>query len=96
LLKRLLPLIREVARQNGYAIAVHGSLKRDIDLVAIPWVEESKSPEELIMAIEAKIGWFHVDLDNPVIRSHGRKAWSIVTHGVTTYIDLSVMPRMEQ
>lgn len=35
LLDAILPAIREVARFNGYAVAVHGSLKRDIDLVVV-------------------------------------------------------------
>ncbi len=33
----LLPALREIARRHGYALAVHGSLKRDIDLIACPW-----------------------------------------------------------
>ena len=37
----LIPALCEVERRNGYAIAVHDSLERDIDLVAIPWTETS-------------------------------------------------------
>ncbi|GAC1536540.1 MAG: hypothetical protein NVS3B10_00560 [Polyangiales bacterium] len=37
----LLPALREVARRHGYALAVHGSLQRDIDLVAAPWTEHA-------------------------------------------------------
>jgi len=37
LLATLLPALREVARRHGYALAVHGSLERDIDLIAAPW-----------------------------------------------------------
>ena len=33
----LLPALREAARRHGYALAVHGSLERDIDLIAAPW-----------------------------------------------------------
>lgn len=33
----LIPVLREKAEQCGYALTVHGSLRRDIDLVAIPW-----------------------------------------------------------
>lgn len=33
--------VREVAKRHGWAIGVHGSLKRDIDLIAIPWTEEA-------------------------------------------------------
>lgn len=69
-LEALITDVRAVARAHGYAIALHGSLKRDLDLVAVPWVEEVSSPGELINALEA-------DLDlklirGPVKRPHGR------------------------
>lgn len=35
----VLPALREVARRHGYALAVHGSLERDIDIIAAPWRE---------------------------------------------------------
>jgi hypothetical protein len=44
---------RVVARSKGYALAVHGSLARDIDLVAVPWVEEAASAAELAEAVRA-------------------------------------------
>ena len=41
----------EVARECGYALGVHGSMHRDLDLIAVPWVEEAKSADELIEAL---------------------------------------------
>ncbi len=38
-----LPYIKEAAQVCGYAIAVHGSLKRDFDLIAVPWVDQYHS-----------------------------------------------------
>ena len=92
ILKNLLPDIRLIARDCGYAIAIHGNIKRDIDLIAVPWIEKAKSAEELIERIEKKINWFHTS-ENPTNKPHGRKAWVLVTHGVRTYIDLSVLER---
>jgi len=46
-----LPAIREAARQCGYAIGLHGSLRRDFDLMAMPWVEGCSTPDELAHAI---------------------------------------------
>lgn len=40
--------LRRAARSCGYALAVHGSMKRDVDLIAVPWVEEALEPEELV------------------------------------------------
>lgn len=51
----ILPIIRSVSKRFGYAITVHGSMTRDFDLVAIPWVPHFLKPETLVMRIEAAI-----------------------------------------
>lgn len=43
----LIPALREVGRRNGYALAVHGSLERDIDVVAVPWTEGAMPAQHL-------------------------------------------------
>jgi hypothetical protein len=53
--KKLIEPIRVVARAHGYAIGVHGSLKRDIDLIAVPWSQEASTPKVLADAIQAII-----------------------------------------
>ncbi len=47
----LLPALREVARRLGYALAVHGSLERDIDLIAVPWRDGAVDAPELAAAM---------------------------------------------
>ena len=99
-LAQFLGPIREAARKFGYAVAVHGSLARDIDLVAIPWVEEASSAEELADTIRTLIsGVFGSTLGGRTMdtRPHGRKTWSIATLELPagSYVDLSVMPRMD-
>jgi len=49
----LLPALREVARRHGYALAVHGSLERDIDLLAVPWRDGAFDADTLARAIHA-------------------------------------------
>jgi hypothetical protein len=53
--------LRHVAYRCGYALAVHGSLKRDIDLVGCPWrdsaVDAAYLIEELRKATESIIGF---------------------------------------
>ena len=52
LLDLILPPMRRIAKDFGYAITVHGSLNRDIDLVAIPWCEHDvAAPEVLVMKL---------------------------------------------
>lgn len=45
-----------IARQNGYALAIHGTVTSDLDLVAIPWTEEAVGPVELRDALMKHIG----------------------------------------
>ncbi len=45
-----------IARQCGYALAIHGSKTRDLDLIAVPWVDKPLKPETLIKRIEKHIG----------------------------------------
>lgn len=52
--EKLIEPLRDVARRLGYAIAVHGTLKRDIDLVAIPWTCEACSARTLAKSIQHK------------------------------------------
>lgn len=43
----VLPKIREAAKKCGYGIGVHGSLRRDLDLIATPWVSTYLSKDTL-------------------------------------------------
>jgi hypothetical protein len=88
--------VRELAHWLGYAVAVHGSGARDIDIVAIPWVGDSVSPSEFVQALTDMIG--RCDLcegKQAVVKAHGRRSWSIWLHEYSTYLDLSVTPRTE-
>lgn len=46
-----LPAIREAARGLGYAIGLHGSARRDFDLMAMPWRDGCSSRETLAHAV---------------------------------------------
>lgn len=84
--------IRATAKRLGYAVAVHGSGDRDVDLVAVPWREIAEDPDGLVVEIMATIG--HCELcsgEQPTLQAHGRASWSIWLHDYSTYIDLSVM-----
>ena len=47
----LVPAMREVARVHGYALTEHGTVERDIDLVAVPWREGAVDAESLMGAL---------------------------------------------
>lgn len=106
--RRLIGPLREKAKELGYAIGVHGSIARDIDLIAVPWSEEASTGRELAEALQvvaAEIAGEAVDIsakgaDNPEhfhngmpgFKPHGRLTWSFHLPN-GPYIDLSVMPR---
>jgi Lar family restriction alleviation protein len=46
-----LPAIREAAKEHGYAIGLHGSARRDFDLLAMPWREGAADRDTLAHAI---------------------------------------------
>lgn len=57
LLDLILPAMRRMAKDFGYAITVHGSLNRDIDLVAVPWREHNVAdPDVLVVRLCGAIG----------------------------------------
>lgn len=93
----LIEPLRVVARSHGYALAVHGSLARDIDVVAVPWTAEAVEAEALVAALAAEVErvnghvYFRDRDKNPTEKPHGRRAWAIHLGG-GPYIDLSVMP----
>lgn len=93
----LYPALSEIANQHGYALAVHGSLVSDFDLVAIPWTTDAVSALTLVTTIADYVslicGANHdlAPIMEPEQKPHGREAWSIPM-GAGSVIDLSVMP----
>jgi hypothetical protein len=51
----MIPRLTEVARECGYALGVHGSMHRDLDLIAAPWTDEALSAEALIEALRLAV-----------------------------------------
>lgn len=87
---------QNVGKHAGYAVAVHGSQIRDLDLLAVPWTEETAYTPQMLAECIAKAlpGVVKGPWEK---KPHGRQAIVIfprVRWGFDTwYIDLSVMPR---
>ena len=43
--------IRQCAMDSGWAVALHGSLASDMDIMAMPWVENAVSFKEVVDSI---------------------------------------------
>jgi hypothetical protein len=96
-----LDVIRGAARTCGYAIGVHGSLRRDLDLIAVPWVADHADHNALARAIQYVACGFTMEKYSWEQKPAGRIAasfpicWTGPSMGHDTpslgHIDLSVM-----
>jgi hypothetical protein len=97
-LEEILEPLRKIARQHGYAIAVHGSLSKDIDLLAVPWVKKASSYEDLANAVcEVFNKYFeHACINGKFTEQpHGRISCAIVMASSPVFIDLSIIKPKE-
>jgi hypothetical protein len=86
--------MRKAALECGYALALHGSLHSDMDLMAMAWVEDAKPVEELVKAIDDCVGgtvWKDFKFKDRTDKPHGRTTFTISILG-DYHIDLSVIP----
>ena len=97
--------VRKHARLHGYAVGVHGSLRRDIDLIAVAWTPHAAPAPVMVEAVrqalcrltgsarlsdlEGKYAYFQDGC--PGAKPFGRLAWAFHMPGLP-YLDLSVMP----
>lgn len=79
-----IPALQAIAMRYGYALAVHGSMSRDLDLVAVPWVPKAVAPETLVMALhESMTGYSYTRAhwkkdSRHGKKPHGRKAYTLL------------------
>lgn len=90
------PLLTEIAREYGYSLAIHGSVKSDMDLIAIPWVNNAKPVEQLVNAIQEysdKVMQLMFKdpavLHGPEQKPHNRIAYTIqIGNGFNIYLSI--------
>lgn len=75
-------VIKEIGLKYGYNIVLHGSLNRDLDLIAIPWQEIIGDKMLMLNEIAETIGGFILVEDEESLQSfknkfHGRESWII-------------------
>lgn len=72
--------LERIAWRYGYALALHGSMGRDLDIIAIPWTEDADEPEKLVRAF---VGFIirnsKVEMKPPIPmkKPHGRLSYVI-------------------
>lgn len=89
---RVYTIARLIAWQEGYALTLHGSFTRDLDLVAVSWTDAACDPEHLVRRIEEA-----TKLKNnghpPSLRPFGRMTWTLIFPEFRDprFVDLSVI-----
>lgn len=99
--------LKEIALSHGYNLLIHGSMDRDMDLVAVPWVNDPKPELELIKALDLYLrGTCYADGSEEIgylysVLPGGRKSYVInLNRGgkwnqyidEQWYIDISITP----
>lgn len=83
------------ARELGYALALHGSLARDFDVLAVPWTDEAVDAVTLVKELAAN---WELTIQNEgcvgTIKPHNRRSWTLLLWW-GAYIDISVMLRAQ-
>lgn len=83
--------LAEVFRTCGYALAVHGSMARDFDLIAIPWTDAAAHPNYVVGEVCGK--WGGKLVGEATTKPHGRVVYTIAIMFGATFLDLGFMPR---
>lgn len=103
--------LKIIAKDFGYNLVLHGSMNRDLDLIAIPWIDEPKDELEMIKAFDMflrgicyadgheKIGYLFSVLpggrNSYILNLNRGGRWNNYTD-LQYYIDISVTPKINQ
>lgn len=87
--------LRQAAMDCGWALALHGSLNSDMDIMAMPWVEDAVTADEMIDKLAACFGfseyWIKHQLSvDRTSKPNGRVVYTIPIHG-DFYLDINVI-----
>lgn len=104
--------LKDIAEDYGYNLVIHGSMIRDLDLIAIPWTETARDPDKMIFEMQEYMTGYKTVKPNgkPTYtdKPHGRKAVTIELnrgdrHGAWVrfkdkefYLDISIMPLIKK
>jgi hypothetical protein len=74
--------LKLIAKDYGYNLVIHGSMTRDLDLIAIPWIDNPRDELEMIQEMQEYLtGMKTVYPDNqtpdPKVLPGGRKSYTI-------------------
>lgn len=71
--------LKDIAKHYGYNLVVHGSMNRDLDLIAIPWIDNPAPSEEMIKEMQMYL------TDKHVVNDKGNVHFDILPGGRKNY-----------
>lgn len=83
------PGLAEIFHRHGYALACHGSLARDFDLIAVPWGESVSDHKTVLNEVTTQFALKLVGEGER--KNHGRMAYSLACGFDGCAIDLSFL-----
>lgn len=89
------PKLADIFRRHGYALAVHGSVQSDFDLIAVPWVEDAGEHEAIIAEVEKLVAAKFARLGSES-RAHGRVTYKLAMSFGDCALDISFTPRLHK
>lgn len=90
----LYPELAKIFLKHGYALAVHGSLARDFDIIAVPWAEQVSEPNVVVNEVTSTFAISQID--EPTPKNHGRVAYTISIGFGACRLDLSFLPAYDK
>ncbi len=81
------PKLAKIFQKHGYALAVHGSVMNDFDLIAVPWVETVSEPEVVLADVYKSLSL--INKSGPSVRAHGRRAYMLNISYARCALDIS-------
>jgi hypothetical protein len=99
--------LKIIAKNYGYNLVVHGSMNRDMDLIAIPWIKDVGNVDEMIKEFAEYLDAEIMPLTETEKKCfpHGRESrilnmmrsftpFGNYTEDKQYYVDISIMPAL--
>lgn len=89
----LYPALAKVFQKHGYALAIHGSMARDFDIIAVPWTDNISEPQKVVDEIT---DGFDIWSEKPIHKNYARLVYTVhIAHGECA-LDLSFFPYVKK
>lgn len=82
--------LRSSALDKGWALALHGSLANDMDIMAMPWIESASEPKEMIEALKACFSESDMITEEYKNLPNNRKVFTLIIWA-DFYLDINII-----